>query len=146
MYLYMVLFNCGDYHNILLNERTLIMEKKKKVSKVLLSVVLTALLAFSVSATVDGPVKPMDGNATASSSGASTWIEVNEHFFPDSSVESYAAIGNTFGWAHDSGSGSYSSSASVSDSDLDNLAQAPVQASRAYSYLDGVTQYEDYWS
>ena len=88
----------------------------------------------------------MDGNATASSSGASTWIEVNEHFFPDSSVESYAAIGNTFGWAHDSGSGSYSSSASVSDSDLDNLAQAPVQAYRAYSYLDGVTQYEDYWS
>ena len=145
MYPYMVLFSCGDYHNILLNERTLLMEKKKKVSKVLLSVVLTTLLAFSVSAAVDGPVVPMSGSASASSSGASTSISVNEHFFPDASVESEAAIGNTFGWAHDSDSGTYSSYASVSDSELDNLAQAPAQASRAYSYFDGDIQYEDYW-
>ena len=121
------------------------MEKKKKVSKVLLSVVLTTLLTFSVSAAVDGPVIPMDGHATASSSGASTWIEVNEHFFPDASVESEAAIGNTFGWAHDNHSGTNSSSASVSDSELENLSQAPAQASRAYSYFDGDIQYEDYW-
>ena len=146
MYLYMVLFSCGDYHNILLNERTLLMEKKKKVSKVLLSVVLTTLLAFSVSAAVDGPVVPMSGSASASSSGASTWIDVNEHFFPNTSVESYAAIGNTFGWAHDNHSGTNSSSASVSDSDLENLSQAPAQSSRAYSMCDGTTEYDDYWS
>ena len=146
MYLYMVLFSCGDYHNILLNEMTLLMEKKKKVSKILLSVVLTTLLAFSVSAAVDGPTDPMiSGSASASSSSASASISINTHFFPDSLVEASAAIGNTFGWAHDDHSSSSSTSASVSDSELERLSEAPVQASRAYSYLDGDIQFEDYW-
>lgn len=147
MYIYMVLFRCGDYHNILLNERMLLLEKKKKISKILLSTVLTVLLTFSVSAVMDGPEPPpVEGYATASSSGASTGIDLNPKYWNEPHVESYAAIGNTFGWAHDSGSGVYSSSASVSDSELDNLSQAPVQASRAYSYLNGKTEYEKYWS
>lgn len=143
----MVLFSCGDYHNKLINERTLIMEKKKKVSKILLSTVLTALLAFSVSAGTDGVVDPpVTGSASADGSGASASISVREDL-KNVYVEATAGIGNTEDTLSDSDSGlKNSASASVSASKLDGYPGDPVQSSHASSALNGSTEYYEYWT